>query len=80
MPVVYSGSYNPNGAPGQQYPGEISGYRNSVTGEITRTPPQGAQIAGAAGSGSGDDPYSRYFSNPNNPYSGYQTYGTSEGE
>ena len=26
------------------------------------------------------DPYSRYFSNSSNPYSGYTTYGTSEGE
>lgn len=81
-PVIYNGSYNSNGAPGQQYPGEISGYRNSATGEVTRQPPPGAAIAGAAGSGSssGSDPYSRYFSNPSNPYSGYQTYGTSEGE
>ena len=80
-PVIYTGSYNSNGAPGQQYTGEISGYRNSATGEVTRQPPPGASIAGAAGSGSsGSDPYSRYFSNSSNPYSGYQTYGTSEGE
>jgi hypothetical protein len=72
-PVVYSGSYNPNGAAGQRYPGEVSGYKNSVTGEITTSKP-------SIGSSSESNPYDDYFSNSSNPYSGYTTYGTSEGE
>lgn len=84
-PIIYSGSYNPNGAPGQRYPGDISGYRNSITGEVTTTPPPGAAVTGSAGSGyvptsTYANPYDTYFSNSSNPYSGYQTYGTSEGE
>lgn len=55
--------------------GQLLGYKNSVTGEITSSKP-----SASTGSSSASNPYDDYFSNPSNPYSGYTTYGTSEGE
>ena len=58
--------------------GMLLGYKNSVTGEVTPTKPAGG--SGYVPTSTYANPYDTYFSNSSNPYSGYQTYGTSEGE
>lgn len=58
--------------------GQLLGYKNSITGEVTATKPSGS--SGYTPTSTYENPYDTYFSNPSNPYGGYQTYGTSEGE
>lgn len=58
--------------------GQLLGYKNSITGEVTSTKPSGS--SGYTPTSTYANPYDTYFSNPANPYGGYQTYGTSEGE
>jgi hypothetical protein len=67
--------YNANSVTVQ---GQLLGYKNSVTGEVTTTKP--AESSGYTPTSTYENPYDTYFSNPSNPYSGYTTYGTSEGE
>ena len=58
--------------------GQLLGYKNSITGEVTATKPSGS--SGYTPTSTYENPYDTYFSNSSNPYSGYTTYGTSEGE
>lgn len=58
--------------------GQLLGYKNSITGEVTATKPSGS--SGYTPTSTYENPYDTYFSNSSNPYGGYQTYGTSEGE
>lgn len=74
-PGTSPSGYNANSVTVQ---GQLLGYKNSVTGEVTANKPSGS--AGYTPTSTYENPYDTYFSNSSNPYSGYTTYGTSEGE